>query len=243
MKPVRSWKPIIAIGCSHGKLAHPKALAAVLRFCDAYKPVIRVHLGDAYDTAALRSGAKGTRDETEPISDDIDSGVKFLSDFRPTVFTEGNHDFRPRKLMGHHNTIIAEASKAVYERMMSPLWRLKTEVRQWSVFEAWECGGYRFWHGSLFGENYLRDTANVWGSCVVAHAHRAGIAKGVRLGSPTCYGVGTLMDIRRASYAAQRKSTMAWSHGFVWGEICQDRAQLYLHEWPEGETEWRLPQV
>ena len=175
------------------------------------------------------------------MADDIGMGQRFLYEFKPTHFTEGNHDFRPRSLRNHHNTIIAEAADAVYQRMMKPLEEMKTAWRPWNIWDAVELGGFKFWHGVLYGENYLRDTANRWGNCVVAHAHRAGMAKGVHKDNPTCYGVGTLMDIRRAEYASQRAATLAWSHGLCFGEVCEDRAHLRIHEWPEGETEWRLP--
>lgn len=241
MNITRRWKRIMAIGCTHGEFANPDALKAVLKFRDSFKPQHRVHLGDAYDTRALRSGAKGTKDESAPLGEDLKSGREFIRAYQPTVFCEGNHDMRPRALMGHHNVIIAEAAAAVHQRMMEPILQCKATFVEWSVFKAWEMGGYKFWHGTMFGENYLRDTANRWGNSVVAHAHRAGIAKGVRIDGATCYGVGTLADIESMEYAAHRAATLAWSHGMVWGEICEDRAHLQLHEWPRGEQEWRLP--
>lgn len=241
MNPIRNWKRIMAIGCTHGEFIHHDAADAVLKFKDRFNPEIRGHLGDAYDTRAFRSGAKGNSDESAPIGDDIAEGNAFLYAFQPTFFTEGNHDFRPRGLMAHHNTIIAEAARSVHERMMEPLKKMGTETRNWSIFEAYEIGGYKWWHGVLYGENYLRDTANRWGNCVVAHAHRAGMAKGVRYDNPTCYGVGTLADIPSMEYAATRASTLAWSHAIVYGEVCEDRAHLNIHEWQRGEKEWRLP--
>lgn len=237
----RNWKRIVAVGCTHGEFINQSAASAVIKFCDSFKPKIRVHLGDAFDTRAFRSGAKGTTDEAAPMADDIGLAHRFLYAFKPTVFTEGNHDFRPRALMEHHNTIIAEAARGVHERMMLPLREMKTQWFPWSIFSAYEIGGFKFWHGVLYGENYLRDTANRWGSSVVAHAHRAGVAKGVRSDGATCYGVGTLGDIEAFGYAQHRASTLAWSHGMVWGEVCDDSAMLYLTEWPRGETEWRLP--
>ena len=241
MNIIRSWKRIVVVGCSHGQYANPDATAAVLLFCEQFKPEVRIHLGDAYDTRALRSGAKGTSDESAPIGEDLQLGREFLWNFRPTVFTEGNHDFRPRALMEHHNTIIAECAKSVFDRMMEPLRDMKTEWYPWNIWKPYELGGYKFFHGVLYGENYLRDTANRFGNSVVAHAHRAGISKGVRVDNPTAFGVGTLADIEAMEYAAQRTSTLAWSHAMVYGEICEDKASLHLHEWPKGEAEWRLP--
>lgn len=241
MNVTRKWKRIVAVGCTHGEFLNQDAAKAVFRFCKTFKPEIRVHLGDAYDTRAFRSGAKGTQDETAPMADDIGLGGRFLYEFKPTHFAEGNHDYRPRQLMNHHNTIISEAAAAVHQRMMEPLVRMKTLWKPWSIWHAHEIGGFKFWHGVLYGENYLRDTANRWGNCVVAHAHRAGYSKAIRTDCGGAFGVGTLATIEAMGYAEHRASTLAWSHGIVWGEVCEDKANLQLTQWPKGEAEWRLP--
>jgi len=241
MNITRSWKRIVAIGCNHGEFANPQAIDAILRFCEAFKPKHRIHLGDNWDTRALRTGAKGSADEAAPLDADIDAGCKFIMDYRPTVFTEGNHDYRPRLLSSHHNTIVAECGRAVVAKMMKPIRAVKAQWFPWDIWHQYELGGYKFFHGVLFGENYLRDTANRFGNSVVAHAHRAGISKGIHVDNPSCYGVGTLADIPAIGYAAQRTSTLAWSSAVVYGEICEDKAHLNLHEWQRGETEWRLP--
>ena len=195
MNVVRNWKRIIAIGCTHGEYANKDALAAVLLFCEQFKPDHRIHLGDAYDTRALRTGAKGSSDEAAPLEGDLKAGREFLRAFRPTVFTEGNHDFRPRQLSTHHNTIVRECAQSVLQRMMEPIKQCGAQWFPWSIWSPYELGGYKFFHGVLYGENYLRDTANRFGNSVVAHAHRAGVSKGVHINNPTAYGVGTLADI------------------------------------------------
>ena len=68
----KKWVKFIAVGCSHGNLIDPKAAAAVFEFKRRFNPQRIFHLGDFCDTAALRSGAKGTPDEGKPINSDID---------------------------------------------------------------------------------------------------------------------------------------------------------------------------
>lgn len=237
------WERVLAVGCSHGTFANPDALRAVLRFRDAWKPKHRIHLGDAYDSTAFRTGAIGGKDSdcTESIHDDITNGARFLSDFKPTVFCLGNHEHRLVRLSEHFNEIIAMAAQATLERMMDAIG--DAPIIPYTVHKTgwYQLGGFKFGHGHLYGENYLRDTAETWGNTVVAHAHRAGAAKGRRSDSPTAFGVGTLADIPAMGYASGRRSTLAWSHGLVWGEICSDKASLHIHEWQQGETEWRLP--
>jgi hypothetical protein len=93
----------------------------------------------------------------------------------------------------------------------------------------------------MYGENATRDHAEALGNCVHAHTHRPGIAKGRRSDNPTGYCAGTLASIPAMEYAKTNRSTLSWAGGMVWGEYCDDASQLYLHEQPQGVTEWRLP--
>lgn len=239
------WKRLVAIGCSHGGLQNKEATSAVLAFVERWKPVVRVHLGDAYDTAAFRTGARpnsGDADEATPIAPDIAAGVKFLSQYRPTHFCMGNHEHRLVKLTHHYNEVIACAADSVLRQCLEPIKRYNAKLVEYHISKGWHTiGGYRFGHGYMFGENYLRDSAETFGNCVVAHAHRAGMAKARRLDNATAYGVGTLADIPAMDYASGRRSTLSWSHGMVFGEVSDTNAHLCLWEWPAGTTDFRLP--
>lgn len=238
----RKWKRLLAVGCSHGGLIDPNAEAAVLRFREAWKPDTCVHLGDFVDTAAFRSGAKGTSDESEPISPDFQAGLDFLKDLRPTMVFNGNHEIRLWKLRSHHNAIISELSSHLIERIQTRVALCKAEyVEDWSIRAYRTIGGYKLMHGYLYSENACRDHAEAHGNVIFAHTHRAGMAKGRRDDNPTGYCVGTLSDIPNMDYASARRSTLSWCPGFVWGEYCDDHAALWLHTQPQGQKEWRLP--
>lgn len=237
------WQKVVGVGCSHGHLANTKACEAVLKFMDSFKPDHRIHLGDAYDLTAFRSGAKGTKDEGQEVDCDLSQGRQFLRDFRPTVLCMGNHENRAVNLAEHHNTIVKTAAKDVLKRMLEPAKASKAIIIPYTFHqEGWyELGGYRWGHGHLFAENYLRDTAEAVGNCVVAHAHRPGMATGRRMDNPTCYGVGCLMDIKQAGYASGRRSTFAWGNAFIYGYVRGNQAQLNLWAWPNDTQEYLLP--
>ena len=238
---VRKWKRLLAVGCSHGIYADDTALAAVLRFRDSFKPAHTIHLGDFCDTAAFRSGAKGSPDEGEPIGPDVDGGLEFLRDLRPTLILCGNHEARVWKLQHHHNAIVADCAGHVVERIQTAARKLKAELVPYRGVWAWrQIGGYKFTHGTVYGENATRDMAEMHGRVVHAHTHRCAVANGRRDDNPTAYGVGTLTDAPNLDYASTRRATLAWSQGFVWGEVSGNDATLWLHETPRGQ-EWRLP--
>ena len=237
----------MAVGCSHGSRANKDALEAVLRFRERYRPVHVIHLGDAYDLAALRAGSLGNpnqSDAADDYMDDIEQGARFLGNLRPTVFCLGNHDERARQYLNHHNAVIRGFAEAVWERMLKPIRKhAKVFIEKHGVLpDCWyTLGGFKWGHGTLYSENFLRDSAETWGNCVVAHAHRAGIAYGRRSDNPVAYSPGTLADLPAMEYAHRRRGTLAWSHGVVFGEVTNDAAQLYLHQWPQHEKQWTLP--
>ena len=237
----------MAIGCSHGNRANKDALAAALLFREQYKPDEVIHLGDAYDLASLRAGAlnnDGDSDAADDYLDDIDEGRRFLGALRPTVFLVGNHDERARRLLTHHNAVVRGFAEAIWQRMLEPIERhAHTIIKTHDVLpRSWyKLGGFSWGHGLLYGENFLRDTAETWGHTVVAHAHRAGMATGRRSDHPVCLSPGTLADAPCMDYALRRRGTLAWSHGIVFGEYTESSAQLYVHQWSQGEKLWNLP--
>lgn len=244
---VSSYKRVMAISCNHGHLANQNAIAAVLLFREAFKPDEVIHLGDNWDMSSLRAGSLSNKDDSDAADDylsDLEEGRKFLNDLRPTVFLLGNHDERPKRYLNHHNAVIRGYAEAVWTRMMEPIDRhCHTFIPTHDVLpRSWyKLGGWSWGHGILFGENYLRDTAETWDNCVVGHAHRAGIAKGRNSRNATAMSPGCLADIPCMDYALKRRSTLAWSFGVVFGGYTDDRAQLYLHEWNQHETQWNLP--
>ena len=237
-------KRFLAVGCSHGRKALSPALEAVVSFRQKFKPHTVIHLGDAYDTAAFRAGAeygKGDKDEGDDIGLDFKSAANFLKDLHPDVFCFGNHEARLHRLAEHPSAIIALAASACLEELTAALPR-KCIQRRWSIYDNWHTlGNYRFGHGFLFGEQFLRDSAETFGNCCVAHAHRAGEANGRTLTPTRAVCVGTLADIPAMGYAETRRSTLAWSHGFAYGEYNDTEARVHLHQWPRGEKLWQIP--
>jgi predicted phosphodiesterase len=237
----RKWKRVLGVGCSHGHLINENSAAAVIKFKESWKPDRVVHLGDHIDTAALRTGAKGSKDESEPIRPDLRKGITFLEELGVTHLCHGNHDIRPYKLMDSTNAIIAEAAQSVCEYLNSQYRRLKIEVlTHWGIKHYFEFGGVRYMHGTIYNEMSPRDMAESYGNVVFAHTHRAGMMKGRRPDNPTGYCVGTLANIDAMEYAQARRATLAWSAGFVFGEYCETESQLWLHENGQRQ-EWRLP--
>lgn len=241
MNVTRKWKRVLAYGCSHGEKMSVGARTAILRMVERWKPHANMHLGDWWDTTAWRSGARGTSDEAQEHGPDIDAGLEFLRDARANVMCIGNHEDRIYRARRHYNAIIKALAKRTVETLEARAALNKAVIVPWHQAEWYELGGYRWGHGHLWNENYIRDSAEAYGNCVVAHGHRAGVYNGRRLDSAKCYAVGCLCAPFDMDYAKSRRSTLAWSGGFVWGEYTDTEAVLWLHEQPRETSEWRLP--
>lgn len=222
-------------------MADPKAVAAVLKFRDAFKPDFVAHLGDALDTTAFRAGAKGTKDEAEPIDPDVASGLDFLEKLRPDVYLLGNHEDRLSTLSNHPNAIIACCASKILHEIKQRCAKWKCRIIDYDFRSHYMLGNYKLIHGTIYTENAARDHAELHGNVIHAHSHRAQMATGRRADGPVGVAVGCLMDPAKAGYAKSRKSTYAWSQGFAWGEYTDSRAVVWLHVQPQGLSEWRLP--
>lgn len=235
-------KRILAVGCSHGNYADPDALAAVLRFKKEYKPHIIIHLGDALDCEAFMGGKKG--DDCDPVSPDLESGVRFLTELQPDYFLFGNHEDRLDRLRDSSNELIAFAANQILEHIKSWAKKRKVKLIPYAGNEQnLTIGNVRFMHGTVYNENACRDHAEAFapwhGTVVNAHTHRTGQATGRRADHPTGFGVGTLTKRGAFSYAKCRRATLGWSQGFVWGEIGEKESQLFLYE--KQTANWMLP--
>lgn len=231
----------MAVGCSHGNLISTAAEEAVLKFRKSYKPHFVAHLGDAVDTAAFRSGAKGTNDESVAVAPDVDSGLDFIRKLRPDVYLQGNHEDRLWKLANHHNAIVAGLAQEVIGEIRSLCKSLNCKIVPYEYDQGFRLGNYLLMHGWYYNEMAARDHAEAFGNVIFCHTHRIAMSKGRRADSPTGVNAGCLIDISTATYAKARRATLAWSNGFAFGEYCDDKLVVWLHEQPQGCSEWILP--
>lgn len=240
----RKWKKLMAVGCSHGNLASATALEAVLRFKEQWKPDFTAHLGDAFDTAAFRAGAAGTADAARSPTPDLEAGLEFLALLRPQLLCKGNHEYRLDVLAQSPNALVATAAQHVRSAIEAQMEEQGTFMLPYDILNGhYTIGGYKYLHGFVYNETACRDNAETWGNCVFAHTHQAGVAKGRRCDNPTAFCVGTLTHVPNMDYALQRRKTLAWCGGFVWGEYCDEESVLWLHLQPQGMEEWRTPSV
>lgn len=241
----KKFEPVLIVGCSHGKHVCPVAKSAVLRFKAEFKPKIVAHLGDFCDTAGLRSGARGTADESEPLDPDIAGGLEFLDEIGATIVLAGNHEDRAWSLMASPNAVVSYAAGKIVHAITDHCAKRKAVFHRYNgVFQEHRLGDFVLTHGTIYNENTTRDMATSYGNVVHAHTHRPGIAYGRTNQSPIGIGVGTLTKRREMSYAKNRLATFAWGQAFVWGYTNGRETHLNLCLGPQEQqpnSRWFLP--
>lgn len=235
---VRPWKKFLICGCSHGQLADPTALNAIIQFKSNYAPDKTIHLGDFIDTTAWRSGAKGGPDEVESVSDDMLSGLSFLRNLEPQLVFNGNHEYRIWKHARKPNALIAHAAAvAIVELREFITGDLKAQyVESYNLEESWRrLGNYHIGHGFFHNMHATKKHADKVGNSIFAHLHRQEVVRGDRADRPTGVCVGFLGDRRKFTYAELWESRFRWDTGWCFGEYTDDETiwQLHRHVTPE----------
>lgn len=232
------WKKIVAAGCTHGHLQHPLLIEQVSTFIDHWEPEIRVHLGDVVDTTAFRSGAKGTPDERADPEPDMNAAAALFKRWQPTHYTQGNHCHRLQRAMHSTSAIVAHSARLIWDEIMGAL-PAQCVVTPYHIRSNWvRIGGHFYGHGFMFSMQAVRDHAEMLGGPVVmAHVHRPESIRARTLDSQVSHCVGTLADIERMDYASQRRATLQWGHGLIYGYADQvtGRSQLWLAQSAPGE--------
>jgi len=218
----RKFRKFLAVSCTHGHLADPRATKAMLAMRERYKPDTVLHLGDFTDMAALRSSAKpDDPDRAESMADDLLAGLSFLEELRPTHVHLGNHEHRLVGLAHSGNAVVSYAAGNVLGRIDDAVKRMKAKLVPYDGLRPSACtqlGDALFLHGVLYNVSAARDHAEALGmSCVFGHTHRVAQEQG-RCQRPVVgynIGCGITLDV---GYAQTRRQTLGWANGFAWGE-------------------------
>lgn len=234
---VRRWRRVMAVGCSHGDLAHPSALQDVLEFKRRFQPEVRFELGDLVDTRPFRSGAAGSVDEGQRPRDDHAAALRWLRQYEPTHLAWGNHDWRLHELREHPKAIVAELADRLWQELVNAAREISCQTRPYDIEDGWfEMGGVAFGHGFMFNENSVRDHAEMLGMPVVmAHLHRPQQVEGRTLRDTPSFCVGALADDRKLTYGRRRRASVTHGHGIVYGEVSDSEAHLWLIRAGNGE--------
>jgi predicted phosphodiesterase len=221
----KGWQKFLACTCTHGSEADPRALDAILRLREAWKPDFVLHLGDAIDVRNMRAGAR--RDSTDPdygasMTDDVLQGLAFVKELRPNIYLFGNHEARLAQMQHSASGVHRDAATGVLDRIQTAADKMKCRIIPYKGVHpdcAFLLGDTAFIHGALFGTSAVRDSCEYFGrSVVMGHTHRVAMESARIHAKATGYniGCGVKLDIE---YAATRRQTLGWRHAAAYGHF------------------------
>ena len=171
-------------------MASKEAIVALEKHIKDFKPDHRICLGDMFDFRALRKGIG--REESDAYSDlvtDTTAAYGWLERLKPTVFLNGNHEYR----LYHYQQGVHTIGKVAFIHGYSAS---QAAVKQSA--EVYSPSG---------------------GATVMGHLHRIEAVHAVRHGGAQGYSGGCLASIPALTYASLRHATMRWANGWLYGLI------------------------
>ena len=244
---MKGLETFIAFGDAHGDMAHSESIEALERHIAALKPKHRICLGDMFDFRALRMGIRNNEsDAYDDLVSDTTAGYMMLDRLRPTVFLNGNHEYRlyrtategPSGIVRQHATEGVEKLEKYLRKMGCRVYPYHYEQGVHTINQI------AFTHGYTANQSSVKQHAEIYSPCpggavIMGHLHRIEAVNAIRHGGAKGYSGGCLADIPRLTYAAQRPATMRWENGWLYGVIGKKGYKVWQAEKVAGQ--WILP--
>lgn len=211
------FDPWCAVGDTHGDMIDRRADRAFRSFVGAYRPKIRVHVGDFIDARALRNGAS-EEEKRESMACDFDRAMEFMEWYRPTHVCLGNHDIRLWDTMRKGGPL-ADYCKQLIGEWNTFAKKIGCKVKTYDAEKGvMKIGRMKFAHGFFCGTNAARQMAQAFGSVMFGHGHAIDVASSPADHRRAARMIGCLCRLRftynRAHVAALRQA-----HGWAYGPL------------------------
>jgi len=182
-------------------------------------------MGDVYDLRYLRGKASEDDHMDQQAQADLDAGDAFLSEFRPTTWLLGNHDWRAVKAMESPSPLKRMAGQDIYGHMTDAAGKDCRIIPYNKRAGVHRLGDVKFLHGYSTGIGGVRKHALIYGRCVIGHLHVVESVTVERLDAPTCWCIGTLSRLE-LGYNEQHIGTLRQGHGFAYGTVVGGRTSV-----------------
>lgn len=224
---VSQWRKFVFATDLHGDEQHKDTVSALFRFCEDWRPDIRIFGGDLWDLRALRKGAS-EEEKADDMAEDYEVGMEFLRSFRPDFFLRGNHDERLWDLAeGKAGPIRMFAGKCCGE-IEDECGRLGMRMLPYHKRDGvLKIGGVKFLHGYAAGVNAARKHALTYGSCVFGHVHSIDHVSLERGEKTQAWSVGAMCNVDMTYNRAQIGS-LRHANGFAYGVVNEKNGLFHV---------------
>jgi hypothetical protein len=238
---------IVAMADNHGDLACDDTLNQILSFTKRVKPTYRVHMGDNWDFRWARRGVdKSSAEAKEGLEDDLNSGIKWIEQYRPTHFLMGNHDDRIRQILHSTDSIKdKEDMQKILDLMHRTLRKVGCKViKPYNVRTGRiKLGPITFIHGFSHGQNALLKDARTFGTpgggFCMGHLHRLEQLNIEAYDGGAAWLCGWAGRQEAADYSFRMPGSLRWQNGFMYFKCDgDDYIGKQAHRFGKG---WYLP--
>jgi hypothetical protein len=213
-----SFKRFLFCSDFHGDCHDKGAVKALHKFCQQWKPEIRIFGGDLWDFRAMRKAANEDERRDSMLRDYAD-GLHFLREFKPHYFLRGNHDERLWDLAQMDKGIISDCAIKLSGEIEAEMKKLRCRMLPYHKRDGvLRIGSLKMLHGYAAGINAARKHAWTYGSCLFGHIHSIDHVTLERTEKTMARAVGALcqldMEYNRATIGSLRHAH-GWAYGVV----------------------------
>lgn len=213
-----------------------------------FRPQVRVHLGDAWDLAALRMGASEAEREIS-IKDDFEAAGSFLKKFfkgsGENYYLEGNHDrVRLEAAAKSRNAIVRESAEGGIANMDRILRQCRAKTLPYDSRKGvLQLGHLRMIHGFAHGIGAVAKTARVYGNVLMGHIHTIESVPVESLNGPSeCRSIGALCVLDQP-YNSRQMNKLRHAQGWAYGYLHDDGTYTLFQARRIGDTFYAAKEI
>lgn len=223
-----SWTTFVFASDLHGDKQDPAAVKALLKFCDLWRPKLRVFGGDLWDFRPLRRAAC-EEEKRESMARDYADGMQFLRDYRPGVFLRGNHCERLWDLAQSDKGVISDFARKATQEIEDEVGKLHCRMLPYNKRDGvFRLGHLKMLHGYAVGIGAARKHALTYGSCLLGHTHSIDHVTLERQEKTMARIVGCLCQLDH-DYNRSHIAALRHAHGWAYG-VCNEKTGDF-HVW------------
>lgn len=234
------YKRFIVASDVHGDQLDPEANRVLFKFIERWKPEIRIMAGDLWDFRPLRG--KATDDEKrESMKADYEAGMEWLEEFQPHHFLRGNHDERLWELAAHGDGVRADYANQVIDEITKNLAKMNCRMLPYHKRDGiLRIGSLKVIHGFHAGMHAVKQSALIYGACLMGHVHTIDECSIPGLERRTARAIGCLCSLDM-DYNSRVPSSLRHAHGFAFGVINQKTGDYHVFQAESVNNEWVIP--
>lgn len=224
----------------HGDMQDVGAVAALHEFTKSWKPQIRVFGGDLFDFRSLRRGACA-EERSESMCNDVNTGLDFLSVFKPNFYMRGNHCERLWDLAISGKGIESDYAQKGVSDIAARCETLKCKILPYHKRHGiLKLGNIKLLHGFYAGVTATRQHGLTYGACLHGHTHTIDEASVPGLDRRAARGVGALCKLDMP-YNARIPVSLRHAHGWAYGFLNEKTGSTHVWQAQKMDDVWLLP--